>query len=115
MGKRTADHLPTRGPDWTDIATTIRAVESTHSCTLVLRVFAEGSLYAGSVGVELTATLPHLIGPALPQRLSLYSVWPSAKAKTFEGLVYGLLLRMDHRLGEETYTQSQLPGFPPPE
>jgi hypothetical protein len=101
----------TRGPDWTDIATTLRAIESTHSATLRLNVWADGSLYGGSVAVEIVATTPTLIGPALPLRLSLHSVWPSRRAKTFEGLVYQMLLRMDHRLSSEVYKQEPLPGI----
>lgn len=100
------------GPDWTDIATTLRAVESTHSATLVLQIKADGALYSGSVSVEVVATTPQLIGPGQPRRFSLYSVWPSVKSKTLEGLVYQMLLKMDHKLGDEAYTQAQLP-LPP--
>lgn len=113
-GKHLNGEVTTRGPDWTDIATTLRAIESTHSATLVLRILAEGGLYAGSVAVEVLATSPRLVSPAVPLRLRLYSVWPSVKAKTMEGLIYRMLLEMDHRLGSETYTQAPLPGFPPP-
>jgi len=112
-GKAKQGSTATLGPDWTDIGTTLRAIESTHSATLVLQVKADGSLYSGSVVVELLATSPRLIGAGLPLRLSLYSVWPSARAKTIEGLIYQMLLRMDHRLGSETYKQEPLPGFPP--
>lgn len=112
-GKAKQGDLPTRGPDWTDIATTLRAIESTHSATLVLNVFAEGSLFAGSVAVEVVATCPVLIGPAQPLRLRIYSVWPSAKSRSFEGLVYRLLLEMDNKLSKEAYKQATLPGFPP--
>jgi hypothetical protein len=113
--KTKAGEMTTRGPDWTDIGQTLRAIESTHSATLVLRIWADGSLYAGSVAVEIVATTPTLIGPAQPLRLSLHSVWPSRKAKTLEGLLYGLLLEMDYRLSNTVYKQAALPGFPPAE
>jgi hypothetical protein len=112
-GKHKTGDPTTRGPDWMDIATTIRAIESTHSATLVLNVKADGALYAGSVSVEVVATLPVMVGPGQPLRLSMYSVWPSRRAKTLEGLVYQLLLKIDHRIGEEVYKQAPLPGFPP--
>lgn len=113
-GKAKTGSTATLGPDWMDIATTLRAIESTHSATLVLNVRADGSLFSGSVAVEVVATTPRLIGPGLPLRLSLYSVWPSVRSKTFEGLVYQMLLRMDSRLSNESYEQAPLPGFPPP-
>ena len=114
-GKAKEGSTATHGPDWTDIATTIRAIENTHSATLVLQLKADGSLFAGSVSVEVVATTPRLTGPGLPQRLSLWSVWPSRKAKTMEGLIYQMLLRMDHRLSNEVYKQATLPGLPPAE
>lgn len=113
--QQTSAHSVTPGPDWTDIATTIRAIESTHSATLVLSVKADGSLFSGSVSVELVASIPQLVGPGQLRRFSLYSVWPSVKSKTFEGLVYRMLLELDHRIGNEAYKQAPLPFSPPVE
>jgi len=113
-GKARRGDTPTVGPDWSDIAQTIRVIETTHSATLECRVKTDGARFAGSVVVEVKATLPKLIGPARPYTLLLYSVWPSVKAKTFEGLLYGLLLQMDHRLGAEAYKQAAFEDFPLP-
>jgi hypothetical protein len=113
-GKAKRGDTPTAGPDWVDIGQTMREIEITHSATLELQIKTDGARFAGSVAVVVKATLPRLIGPALPFTLSLYSVWPSVKSKTLEGLVYQLLLQMDHRLGAEAYKQAAFEDFPLP-
>lgn len=111
-GRAKRGDTPTTGPDWNDLGTVMRALEHTHSATLVLKVETDGSSYSGSVRVVAEATIPRLIGPAQCQRFSRSSVWPSNRAKTFEGLVYGLLLALDHKIGTEGYEQAQMTFSP---
>lgn len=69
----------------------------------------DGAGCPGGVAVVLEAGRPILIGKARPYTLSLYSLWPSLKAKTFEGLIYQMLLRIDYRLSNDSYEQAPLP------
>lgn len=112
-GKAKRGDTPMVGPDWTDVGTMLRAVESTHSATLELKLKADGAIYSGSVAVELKATLPRLVAPGRPLSYTLYSAFPTHRAKTMEGLILFLIYQMDHKLGNEAYKQAEMTLSPP--
>jgi hypothetical protein len=111
-GKAKSGSTTTAGPSWTDIAALMREIEAIHSCTLVLNVKPDGSRFGGSVAVECKVARPVLVGLARAYSLTTHSLWPSQTAKSFEGLVYGLLLHTDHRLATGSYEQATM-TFPP--
>lgn len=112
-GKAKKGDTPMTGPDWNDVGMLLRAVESTHSATLELKLRAGGAKYSGSVYVELKVTLPRLIAPGQPWSFTLCSEYPSNRAKTMQGLCFFLIYQADHKIGQQGYKQAELPLSPP--
>src|ERR1051326_5830443 len=59
--------------EWAELTSLMMAMESTHQCSLSLRITSSSSGYRSFVDVDASMTMPTLIGPALPLRLSLLS------------------------------------------
>lgn len=103
--------------DWTEwqaLVEVIHSIQSTHQATLELRLKASTSGYVSFVDVDVCATLPILIGPAQPLRLSLLSHYPHPKHSTLASLLREMLARVETRIGAECYKQRKLPIDPTP-
>src|ERR1051325_3451679 len=93
--------------EWAELTSLMMAMESTHQCSLSLRITSSSSGYRSFVDVDATMTM--LIGPALPLRLSLLSHYPHPQHHSICGLLRAMLLRLEKRVNEEVYRQRELP------
>lgn len=94
------------GPDWTDIGIYLGELEALHrgECTLIISRATTGDSSAVLVTVHVMSNEP---GPGLkPRELALKHTWPTARSKTFEGLIFRLLHELDATLSREWWKQS---------
>lgn len=94
---------------WGDIGNYIRGLEKVYEATVKVEIFTDGANYAGTVFVRVTASVPQLDGAGVPLRAEKYSRWPTHQAKTMEGLVLNLLIRLDQHLAKKVLKQQELP------
>lgn len=83
------------------------AIESMHSCTVVLRITTAGQAHNGHCRIGLDATFERLPGSDLPKVVEVYHDWPSRAATTFEGLFYNLCWQLDYAI-QRAYDQLPL-------
>lgn len=101
--------------EWQAVSELLAKLESTHSATCTVKLFRAGSMYTSFVDVDVSITVPVLVGIARPLSLSVYSHYPHPKHSSLASLVLELLLRADRRVGAELYKQRELPLTPPQE
>jgi hypothetical protein len=94
MGKSTSQL------DWTDVAMMTGAIEGLHTCRVEWHATTAGQGHNGSFHIACSATFTTLPGSDLPKVVVVNAVWPSAKARTFEGLWYNLLWQLDYAISQ---------------
>lgn len=102
---------PQSGPDWTDIFTTIHAMEALHSVTVFITMTA--GVFDGPSGyITLAARKEDKVGEAsvlgAPVIVSC-GEWPCPNHKDFAACLYAALLEMDGQLSSKLWQQMQLP------
>lgn len=97
------------GPDMTDIATMMGALESLHECRVSLTVTTRGQGHNGIFHLLLSATFDVLLGSVRPSIVTVESQWPNAMGTDFEGTFFRGLYDLDFAVGE-AYQQRFLPG-----
>lgn len=95
------------GPEVTDVMMMLAALEGVHSCRAEFRLTTRTTPPNGSMHIECTASFSVLPGSDLPSTVAVEADWPSAKARTFEGLLYNLLWQLDYAIGK-AYEQMTL-------
>jgi hypothetical protein len=98
----------TNGPDWTDVAMLMNAIQGVHSCRVELFVTAATAGHNGGLSLEMVAVFDVLPQSELPRRVSVKSNWPTARAGTISGLAYSLVLDLDYAIGK-AYEQMGIP------
>jgi len=88
------------GPEMSDIATMMGALEGVHSCRVEFRYTTLGQAHNGITHIECSATFATLPQSDLPRVVTVVADWPSGKARTFEGLLYNLLWQLDYAIGQ---------------
>lgn len=97
------------GPDWTDVAMMISALQSLHGCGVGCLLTAPMDGHSGIVQIDLIATFPALPGSTQVSEVRVTSQWPNNDGRELQAWVYGGLYALDFRIGE-TYQQQVLPG-----
>jgi hypothetical protein len=102
---------PKNSPDWTDIFTTMRAIEQLHSVTVFITMTA--GVYDGPSGfTTLAARKEEKLGEAsvlgAPVIVSS-GEWPCRTHKDFAACLYAALLEMDAQLSSKLWKQMQMP------
>jgi len=99
----------TNGPDWTDIATMMSALETLHECNVSLTVTTGGQGHNGKLSILLVATFNVLYGSSMAREVRVESSWPCKACTDMAAHVFGGLYKLDFEVGE-AYQQRFLPG-----
>lgn len=99
----------TNGPDWTDVAIMMSALETLHECRVGLTVLTDTALPDGQLSIALTARFDVLPSGNLPAVVQTLSAYPCKDCTSFSAHVYGGLYKLDFAIGE-AYQQRFLPG-----
>lgn len=99
----------TNGPDWTDIAMYLGALDELHECKAGVLITTAGEARNGALRVTLMARFAVVPGSALPEEVVVEGGWPCAESHSLEAHVYEGIYRLDFAIGE-AYQQRFLPG-----
>jgi len=94
----------TNGPDWTDIASLMSAIEVMHTCRVSLIVTAGSQGHNGGIHVVALAVFDRLPGSGIPKQAEAKGDFPTARTKTFDGLCYALVFELDYAI-QQLYEQ----------
>lgn len=83
------------------------AIEAMHSCRVELIVTTRGQGHNGYARIDIVARFDVLPGSDLPKEVTVHAEWPTAKARTFEGLFYNLCWQLDYAI-QQAYEQMPL-------
>ena len=97
------------GPDWTDVAVMMSALESLHGCRVGLTVLTDTALPDGQLSTCLSAQFDVLPSGQLPPVIQAMSAYPCKDCSSFAAHVYGGLYKLDFAIGE-AYQQRFLPS-----
>jgi len=97
------------GPDWTDIARTLRELERLHTVWISLRILSAGLRNSNGLRIVVSAFTNVLGANQDTGVVSLLVEWPNLSNATLEGAAYSLLIQLDHKLSEKLWEQSGLP------
>jgi len=99
----------TNGPDWTDVATFMSALESLHCCKTGVLITAGTQGHNGSLSIKMITTFPVVPGSALVSEVVTESEWPCRDCASLAAHIYGGLYRHDFAIGH-AYQQRFLNG-----
>jgi hypothetical protein len=98
----------TNGPDWTDVAMLINAIQGVHTCKVELTITAAIGGHNGCFHLEMVAYFEVLPNSDLPKRVRVMADWPTGRARTLSGLSYSLVLDLDYAIGKAYEAMSRL-------
>jgi hypothetical protein len=99
--------ISSEGPSWQDVSIMLQNLHSVHGVSAGITITSTGANYAGACSVTVDATAPVLVGPARVWQARLLAEFPTHRHRTIEGLIYRLLLELDHKASSELYVQQQ--------
>ena len=88
----------TNGPDWTDIAVGMAAVQDLYKVNLALVILADGSPVGVPLVIGMSAQWPQL---SLWDDLAMcaaHAEWPNKTQATMEGTVFGVLYKLEEEI-----------------
>lgn len=97
------------GPDWTDVAMMMGALESLHGCRVGLTALTLTQQGNGSLTIALMAQFDVLPSGQLPPVIQVVSEYPCKDCSSLASHVYGGLYKLDFAIGE-AYQQRFLPS-----
>lgn len=97
------------GPDWTDVAMMVNALDTLHECRTGILITAGSQGHNGGLHITITSVFAVLGGTTTAREVRSDSEWPCPDCRTLEGHVYGGLYAHDYAIGE-AYQQRFLPG-----
>jgi hypothetical protein len=97
------------GPDWTDVAMMVSALESLHGCRIGLTVLTDEQAHAGRLSIALTAQFAVLPSGQLPPVIQVLSAYPCQECSSLASHTYGGLYKLDFAIGD-AYQQRFLPS-----
>jgi hypothetical protein len=100
--------VSTNGPDWTDVAMLMSALQGVHNCRVELAITAPTDGHNGGLKFVATAVFDVLPNSDLPKRVKAEGTWPTGRARTLSGLAYGIVLDLDYNIGK-AYEQMGIP------
>jgi hypothetical protein len=100
--------VSTSGPDWTDVAMLMSAIQGVHNCRVGLAITAPTDGHNGGLKIVVEAKFDVLPSSDLPKVVRAEGTWPSGRARTISGLAYSLVLDLDYNIGR-AYEQMGIP------
>ena len=98
-------------PDWTDVFTTMKAIEDLHGVQLMVTLTA--GIFDGPAGFTTIAAMKvakrgeaSVLGEPV---LALCGEWPCPTHRDYVACLYAALLSIDSRLGSKLWEQMQMP------
>jgi hypothetical protein len=88
------------GPDLLDCTAMMSAIGTLHSAKVACIVSPDGIGSPTSVDVALSALFETLPGSALDGGVALHATWPDSEGRSFWGLVYDLLYKLDNEISK---------------
>jgi len=107
MGRKTGWEGSTKSPDWTDVATMMRAMGALHSGAVGATVLPLGTGSNGGVSVAVSIMFDVLPGSSLPDCVAVSKPWPCTSHKTLAAHVFALLYELDYKISA-VYQQESL-------
>jgi hypothetical protein len=96
------------GPEWTDILTSMAELERAHDCIVSLDMRLAGTIASPQLYITAYAFSGVMVSLSGAPYVAVQGVWPHHGWKTFEGLVYKLMLELDHEISAGWYQQEKL-------
>ena len=103
MGKSTS------GPDWTDVATFMSALDALHAGRTGVLITVAGQGHNGSMHIAITTVFATLPGSTMAREVVSESDWPCKECASLEQHLYGGLYAHDFAIGT-VYQQRFLDG-----
>lgn len=97
----------TKGPDWIDCESLMRAIGAVHGGHVALIVSPAGTGSTGGVTVVASAIFDVLPESSLPETISIVKDWPCASHKTLAAHGFSLLHELDFAISK-AYKNGQL-------
>lgn len=98
---------PTKGPDWTDCETIMRAISGLHSGHVALIVSPAGTGSSGGLDVAASMLFDVLPGSSLPASVVTRKEWPCTTHATLAAHCFRLLYELDYEISK-VYQQESL-------
>lgn len=108
MGRKDRWASSQDGPDWTDVAMTLREVERLHEAWVSVRLLSDGSRASSSLRIVCSAFGNQLISNAESGVCMVQGEYPNPRGTTITGEIYRLLLMLDHELLEKNWIQREM-------
>lgn len=93
MGKSTS------GPDWTDVATFLNALDALHGGKTGVLITVDTQGHNGQLHISITTVMPVLPGSALASEVVTESSWPCPDCPSLAQHMYGGLYKHDFAIG----------------
>ena len=97
------------GPDWTDILSTLKEMETLHESVVVIHLWADGLSKGGQLYVCVSAHPAVGLLQSLGERPAVWDNWPNRSHAELSGLLHRLLIELDYKLSREAWEQRRLP------
>jgi len=99
----------TNGPDWTDVATFMSALDALHGGKTGVLITAATQAHNGTMHISLITSFDVLPGSPMAQEVVTESDWPCKDCSTLAMHIYGGLYKHDFAIGL-VYQQRFLDG-----
>jgi len=97
------------GPDWTDILSTLKSLEETHKCAVVIHLWPATARVGGGLLVTVSVHQPEGMIERFTDGPAVWDNFPNRTSRTMEGLLTRLLLELDYKCSKEIWSQKELP------
>jgi hypothetical protein len=96
----------TYGPDISDVATMMKAMETLHNVSMRVSLQPAGLAHDVCLNVVVQATTTAgILGTEVPTAIELVGRWPNGENQTMDGFMFRLLHQMDAKLSKENWGQ----------
>lgn len=107
LGGKRGWEEPTKGPDWVDVESLMRAIGGLHTGNVAIIVSPSGTGFSGGVDVAASMLFDVLPGSSLPPNVQVHSDWPCDKHTTLAAHAFALLHDLDYEISK-VYNQDGL-------
>jgi len=107
MTKKYGWEEPTKGPDWIDVESLMRALGALHSGHVAVLLSPSGIGFGTGVDVAASMMFDVLPGSSLPEHVCSIKPWPCSTHKTLAAHAYALLHELDFEISK-VYKQESL-------
>ncbi len=97
------------GPDWQDLAATIRSLEKVHKCTVFVLVLGDGRNVSPGISFTVAASRADLSVESMSSGPAVGGLFPSRSHRRLEGAIYKALIELDVECTKLWWAQKGLP------